>query len=150
MTPGVWYCQKCGFKNAGSSFCGQCSGPKLLWENVRGLLYYLFLIFTFLLLVFELSFLVEATGTFRDVFKSFNANLPGPVLMVISLGDHLRPVKGLLLLILLVITVVCAVNPTLKRKTKITYLILAFVVFCLACALSMGIMFMPMFTINVQ
>lgn len=148
MSISDWYCQKCGFKNGAVSFCGECGGPKLFPENIRGFFYYLILAVLFLALSFFLLVLTTAVPTFADVFASFGAKLPAPTALVINVGNAIKPLKGLLFLGIVGLTGVFAAVPGIKRKMQVRYLFLVLLFVALVIAFCVLVLFQPMFEIG--
>ena len=125
MPQTIWYCQKCGFKNEGQ-FCDQCGGAKLISESSHIIFYNIFLVLISILGLTNWLVLAKVVPTFTDVYSSFGAKLPWNVSLICSLGRCLEPFKTMGFLFIFGLIIFFVINPDIKKKTKISYLIFTF------------------------
>jgi type II secretory pathway component PulF len=117
-------------------------------ERTQKILWQILLFLSFAFLMADLLFLIYGLPIFSDVFEHYGAQLPEQTLFLIALGNLLRPIKIIAILVLVALYLFLPFNEKLINKFK--YLILAIVALHLLVYLAFLIwgIYMPYFTIG--
>lgn len=142
-------CRVCGLGlTAGEKVCPSCGSSLQMVDWIVERWTKIFLWVVFLLSEFDIFILKKVVPTFADVFESFNATLPLPTRLVIAMSRadslFIFPVGfGIFILFALLLA-----RADLRRKVKLTPLVLLSSALLLVLFGFIVTLFMPMFDIK--